>query len=319
MKTPDSSRRARRGLTLVELLAVVAIIGLLVALLLPAVQGAREAARRASCSNNLKQIGLGFLSHEQSQGWFPDGGERYWLQRSMPGGSPAASPNQNWSWGYQLLPYIEQLNTWNTPSELLVLQTPIPLYFCASRRPPQAITGWSPIYGTDTRAMNDYAGNAGTDTTGSVGWGMMGNGKDGTVVRRPDGTAARSGPVRIATIRDGTTTTLLVGEKSFNRGRLGERQAEDDGGFVEGWDFDTVRWGYFPPVPDWSDNTDVTRYHNNGTRVADRSAFGAAHAAAFGCVFADGSVRSIDYAVSPSVFMLLSSRNDRQVVNVGDF
>ncbi|MCE9629091.1 MAG: DUF1559 domain-containing protein [Planctomycetia bacterium] len=297
---------------------VVAIIGLLVALMLPAVQSARESARRTACNNNLKQIGLGFLSHEQSQGWFPDGGEQYWSLRSMPGGSPAASPNQNWGWGYQLLPYLEQLTVWNTASDLSVLKTPIPVYFCSSRRAPQVITGWSP-FGTDTRAMNDYAGNGGTDTTGNNGWGMMGNGKDGTVVRRPNGNPSRSGPVRFATIRDGTTMTLLAGEKTYNCGRLGERQAEDDGGYVEGWDFDTIRWGYFPPIPDWFDNTDVTRYHNNYTRVADRSAFGSAHAAAFGCVFADGSVRSTDYNVSPTVFMRLSSRNDGQVVNAGDF
>ena len=314
-----TSRPSRRAFTLVELLVVIAIIATLIGLLFPAVQSARETARRVTCNNNLKQIGLGFLSHDQSQGCFPDGGERYWMQRTMAGGAPVAAPHQAWGWGYQLLPYIEQLTTYTLPNELDVLKTPIPFYFCSSRRPPQVITGWSAIYGTDTRAMNDYAGNAGTDTTGNTGWGMMGNGKDGTVVRRPDGTTARSGPVVNARIPDGTSLTLLVGEKTYNRGRLGERQAEDDCGYVEGWDFDTVRWGYFPPLPDWFDNTDVTRYRNDGTRPADRSAFGSAHAGSFGCVFADGSVRTVAYDVSLGVFMLLSSRNDRQVLNVGDF
>lgn len=313
-------RRLRRaGLTLIELLVVIAIIGLLVAILLPAVQGVRESSRRISCINNLKQIGLGFLTHEQSRRSFPDGGEGAWQRRSMLNGAPAVTPNQAWSWAYQLLPYVEQLNVWSITDERQLLRMPIAMYFCPSRRVPQVIEGWSPLYGTDIRSMNDYAGNGGTDTTGSTGWGNMGNGKDGTVVRRPNGTTSRSDLVRIAMITDGTASTLLGGEKTYNRGRLGERQAEDDGGFVEGWDFDTIRWGYFQPIPDWFDNTDVTRYRNDGTRVADRSAFGAAHSDTFGCVFADGSVRGITYNVSLNVFIRLSSRNDRQVANASDY
>ena len=98
-----------RGFTLVELLVVIAIIGMLVALLLPAVQAAREAARRASCTNNLKQIGLGLhLYHDANQlmppGWMgtqPTTGQPYWLGR--PG----------WGWAALTLPYLEQQNVSN--------------------------------------------------------------------------------------------------------------------------------------------------------------------------------------------------------------
>src|SRR6476659_9581645 len=97
--------RATRAFTLVELLVVIAIIGILVALLLPAVQAARESARRQQCSNHLKQLALGALNHEQTHQTFPTGGWGwFWVgdadrgfKRDQPGG-----------WIYNLLPYVEE-------------------------------------------------------------------------------------------------------------------------------------------------------------------------------------------------------------------
>src|SRR5690349_6670512 len=97
----------RRGFTLVELLVVIAIIGILVGLLLPAVQSARESARRLQCNNNLKQMGIGAQNHATSIGHYPAGGWGwYWI------GDPDMGTNwrQPGGWIYNLLPYIEQQN-----------------------------------------------------------------------------------------------------------------------------------------------------------------------------------------------------------------
>ena len=100
----------RRGFTLVELLVVIAIIGLLVGLLLPAVQAVREAARRSQCTNNLKQIGLALQNYHDSQGVFPPG---YIDRNPNPASTPDNDLGPGWGWAAFLLPYLEQGNLYN--------------------------------------------------------------------------------------------------------------------------------------------------------------------------------------------------------------
>ena len=105
------NRRIRSGFTLVELLVVIAIIGVLVALLLPAVQTAREAARRMQCTNNLKQIGLAIHSYHDSTGRFPSG---FLFQApGMANRGDRANRAAGFSWHTLILPQIEQANLYN--------------------------------------------------------------------------------------------------------------------------------------------------------------------------------------------------------------
>jgi prepilin-type N-terminal cleavage/methylation domain-containing protein len=305
------------GFTLVELLVVITIIGILIALLLPAVQAAREAARTAQCSNNLKQISLGMLLHEQTLRKFPDGGDAYGAVRTMVSANvPAVAPQQFCGWGLQILPYIEQTNLWQTANNLTVMATVIPCYCCPSRTVRVFDISSTTTWSLGPRAMIDYAGNAGCDTTGNTNWGMMGNGLDAPITRRPDGTNVRGSSVRMSDIIDGTSNTLLVGDKCLNIGLANQHQTDDDGGWYDGWDWDSIRWGYVQPQPDWSDGNTADADSGN---VNLHAAFGSSHRGFFNAALCDGSVRAISFNVSLATFKLLSSRNDRQVINGSSF
>jgi prepilin-type N-terminal cleavage/methylation domain-containing protein len=303
------------GFTLVELLVVITIIGILIALLLPAVQAAREAARSMQCSNNLKQMAMAFHLHEGARTILPDGGEQYWVGRVMLGSEPATAPSQKWGWPYQILPYIEQEALWRLPNDEDVKKTPISLYNCPTRRGAMVIelpSAWG-----GPRAMMDYAGNGGTNRTGDLAWGMLGNGLDAPICRRPDKSSNNRGSsVTFACISDGTSNTLLLGEKCLNVGLLGKYQTDDDTGWVDGWDWDNIRWGYFPPQPDWSEGDPSVADSGN---VPLHGAFGSSHPGIFNAALCDGSVRTISYSVSWEVFKRLSSRNDGETLGANDY
>ncbi|MCA9147637.1 MAG: DUF1559 domain-containing protein, partial [Planctomycetales bacterium] len=110
-----------RGFTLVELLVVIAIIGVLVALLLPAIQAAREAARRTQCTNQVKQMMTAMLNHESAKQAFPSGGIIPWpnIQDYLtgPNGRPYGPEKQGLGWAYQILPYIEADNVLNISNQ----------------------------------------------------------------------------------------------------------------------------------------------------------------------------------------------------------
>ncbi|QDU57561.1 DUF1559 family PulG-like putative transporter [Aeoliella mucimassa] len=170
-----------RGFTLVELLVVIAIIGILVALLLPAVQSAREAARRIQCSNQVKQLALGCLLHMDTHGALPSGGWDYDWTGDPDRGYGESQPG---GWPYSILAYIEQQSlrdlgkglTGNSgqwqPMSIQLHQTPVGTFNCPSRRTPRLYTSlwlsvrqqnWlASISQTQGVAKSDYAANAGT-------------------------------------------------------------------------------------------------------------------------------------------------------------
>ena len=285
---------ARRGFTLVELLVVIAIIGVLVSLLLPAVQASREASRRTQCQNQLKQISLAFHQHHDTLQFFPTGGWDWMTPPTFVNGTPATGRAQQAGWGYQILPFVEQTAVWNggggttdTDKALFAIAAPTKLFFCPSRRPPQTVTYSYPGYlnGVEAKhALCDYAASS-LDASG--------------VVRQYD-------PRRMAEITDGTSHTLLVGDKRLNRAKLGQPQADDNEGYTCGWNEDTVRLTSQRPQIDFIGDPSLF----------GGKAFGSSHPSAFCIALADGSVRTLAYTVELGAFKSLGDVDDGLVVNV---
>jgi prepilin-type N-terminal cleavage/methylation domain-containing protein/prepilin-type processing-associated H-X9-DG protein len=128
--------RPLRGFTLVELLVVIAIIGILVALLLPAIQSAREAARRTQCRNNLKNIGLACINFENSLKAYPTGGETWGVlvEDYVESGKAYGIPKIGLGWGFQILPHLEENSLHDIVSSQQMRDVVVPVYICPSRR-----------------------------------------------------------------------------------------------------------------------------------------------------------------------------------------
>jgi hypothetical protein len=279
---------------------VITIIGILVALMMPAINSAREAGRRITCGNHLKQIGLAFLAHHEAMGAFPNGGYTYGSDRTLLNGAPATYVTQKWSWGYQILPYIDETPLWSNPDNVVVSSTPISSYFCPTRRRPVALAAgsWQTI--PKPRAMADYAGNAGTTNAGGDGSGVYGDGRDGVVARMG------SGVVTANDLTDGASNTILLGEKRMNLSFVTtECQADDNDGYVGGYQDDVVRWGAWPPEQDT-----FAAAENYSTIHPRTFQFGSSHSAGAQFVLGDGSMRLINFTVNADVFRRACCRND---------
>ncbi|MBX3435162.1 MAG: DUF1559 domain-containing protein [Pirellulales bacterium] len=346
----------RAAFTLVELLVVIAIIGVLVALLLPAIQSAREAARRTHCKNNLKNIGLSILNYESATKEFPTGGASYGdrIECYAENGKAWTGKKQGMSWAYQILPYLEQGALRDIGNTDIVQSTYVPLYNCPSRRGPTLHdTHWGASY------LMDYAGaqpatlGASNSTAmyiatrdfqtcvrvefsfwspNSTGYAVaQDNGVfDGVIVRSPwrrsNVDPATCGPnpapgafvtgvpnpTRVAQISDGTSNTMMIGEKYVYQQHYDGRgnDPSDDRGWLDGWDPDTMRSTMAQPLSDG-----VWRSLCAADNPADRSRlynqtymFGSAHSAGFNSAFADGSVRSISYDVPIEVLNSIGTK-----------
>jgi prepilin-type N-terminal cleavage/methylation domain-containing protein len=244
------SSRAKLGFTLVELLVVIAIIGVMVGLLLPAVQAAREAARRMSCSNNMKQLGLALHNYHDTfgtMGWNSDSGDT----AADPNNVPMRHPQNRWmqfSWVVYALPFMEQQAMYdsinfNTPESMshptntTLARTPLSAVMCPSNANDPVVGGQVQGYrhsGGATGGRVDYVGNLGHIWGGWKDCGAVpdfpGPGGSNIFVRGANpgtpwvngemlneqvncnGTHRYFGGVKMAQITDGTSNTVMVFE-----------------------------------------------------------------------------------------------------------
>ncbi len=287
----SQNHNATSGFTLVELLVVIAIIGILVGLLLPAVQAAREAARRLQCSNNLKQMALAFHNYKTSWGVLPDAGKD-----AGPCGNrtlPAALDSERGEWGflYQIMPYVEQQNLYDEPDHLVIYQTPVPLYYCPTRRSPA-------VYGSF--AMTDYAGSSGDrNVTGNRTGNTRSNGT--MAVRTCDP------PVNFAMIPDGTSNTLLLAEKMLHPNWFGECGGDNEPYANAGHDQDYLRNAR--PLNSAGDEGPPAHDSDAPDRKIWPQRFGSSHPAVFMAAMADGSVRSLSFSIDEETFRRINVRD----------
>lgn len=319
----DLQPNRRLAFTLVELLVVIAIIGILVGMLLPAVQQVREAARRTSCLNNLKQLSLAVHGYEG-------------VTQQIPPSRPA---DRFLTWPVLLMPFMEQNNTFDQfdlrvayrNQTTAAVTSSVPTLFCPTRRGP----GVDSISLSESKpddpvgATGDYAGNAGSASIESFetnAWAAFNEDA------RPDGvfnsafTRGDADPVDAGTGRlvkrtfaryqfsdvvDGLSSTIFLGEKAYNSAQSGQPGGWADGSLYNGDDPNTSTrvGGLLLPIA-----------NNVNTLPADQVGivgWGSAHGQLCNFALGDGSIKTISSSLDEQTLHNLSSRNDGDVV--GEF
>jgi prepilin-type N-terminal cleavage/methylation domain-containing protein/prepilin-type processing-associated H-X9-DG protein len=315
--------RARRGFTLVELLVVIAIIGVLVGLLLPAVQSAREAARRAQCSNNLKQVGLALHAFHASSGRFPAAFATTTASGSVNWRTMTPRPSDfepGWSFFVSILPFIENATLFDqldlakpildgTNSVALSDAALMPTYVCPSDASPRlvdvldygpssaatALSGAGTVLGR--APVSSYAGVLGTSDHEHNG--------------AFDGVFFRNSRIRMGQITDGASQTVCVGERMS---RMAEATwlgsiTDSEVAHADGW---WQRLGYSHRSQNYRPTNCHTTCHIRSSKPnqADNSPSGFFSPHPNGCNFlnVDGSVRSITNEVDLNTFRALATR-----------
>lgn len=320
----------RRGFTLIELLVVISIIAVLVSLLLPAVQQAREAARRTQCRNNLKQLGLAIHNYHDAFGTFPIGN----LYRGEPSGDygPQVNASSGWSMFAYILPYIDLANDYNRlnfsfpdrcDAAQKAMETAAPgswpgniarsVFSCPSD--PNSGRGYGKSSGTgayllavNNNAVGSYLGVAGKTFNWDCGQGALWGGECSDTSGY-EGLFFNNSRIRIQEITDGTSNTIAIGERGIDNTLSygwplcaagytplysGRRQHVLDTGA-----------GFFkrdPKGPQDGPQNDGFWSHHDGGAIF---------------LISDGSVRFLSYNMNNDTYQALSSRRSGEVI--GEF
>jgi prepilin-type N-terminal cleavage/methylation domain-containing protein len=352
----EPNRALRRSaFTLVELLVVIAIIGILVALLLPAIQAAREAARRTQCMSNMRQLGIAAHLHVDSHKIFPSGGWGDWWVGCPDQGTGKTQPG---SWAYSLLPFIEETAAaglgqgyrCTDPNSRAAIgrmvATPVPVFYCPTRRAPQAyphsprsLRNYDP---PPLSGKSDYAACMGGDFA-NLGMGRQADDAPATLEEATDsfrwkfsgdafiaaqrtrwpgfdgmtGVIFQRSEIKIRQITDGTTFTYLLGEKNIEADKYDNGLAgNDDQSMYNGYDKDNIRAAFA-----W-----YPGFENQGRPICpalpDKAGveyefnFGSAHPTGWVALFCDSSVRFLSFDLTPQVHQDFGGRKDGRVIDL---
>jgi prepilin-type N-terminal cleavage/methylation domain-containing protein len=348
----------RRGFTLVELLVVIAIIGILVALLLPAIQAAREAARRSQCKNNLKQLAVGALNHHDVHKFFPSGGWGWFWVGDPDRGVGSEQPG---GWIYSILPYIEEESLHDQGSDGIpgeppsrnqrigardVVISPIKIINCPTRRAPQAFRMTTNEGGTnglfnsltpDVAGRSDYAMNSGhvhnefanpfgqgpTSYIEADMWTKTGNWRSDQTQFKTQltGVSHERSEIGIKRIPDGSSKTYMIGER-----------------YIPTAHYETGEW--YGDNETWCTGFNNDNYRKTGrlsggvivemTPVPDSTPeaeltgrdaagrFGSAHPGGWQVVMCDNSVHWIGFDIDWQLHRDLGNREDGNVIETND-
>ncbi len=312
VKRRNGASFQRRAFTLVELLVVIAIIGVLVALLLPAVQAAREAARRMQCSNNLKQMGLAIHNYHDTNGSFPPSA----IKGKVGDGSGSA---QALVWGGSILPYIEQRNMFDQIQgkgfainwaddgvNEQILRTKLPAYQCPSS--PDSSQPWD-----DGGATGRHRASYGCVVSGTVGYTISSKATNGESKHHMDDGgqlhARHNGPflmqnltTTFGDITDGSSNTLFIGERYRNKATnrnyiaIGTPSGQDE-------------------HARWAGSTGI-QLNTLDTGTQGFAGFHSAHSGGAQFALGDGSVRLLSENIDRYVYACLGTRSGAEPVQL---
>jgi prepilin-type N-terminal cleavage/methylation domain-containing protein len=303
-------RRNRRGFTLIELLVVIAIIAILIGLLLPAVQKVREAAARAKCLNNLKQLGIALHNYQSREGVFPPG---YTDLNPDPNSDASQDQGPGWGWAAYLLNDLEQGNVYNqinfnqnvgaSPAS----QTVLTIFLCPSdqRLPTFGVSAYgAPLNSPPiaTVAQGNYTACNGIRETDSY----PGNNT---------GAFLRNRRMSVADISDGLSNTIFIGEHNMGHSRTTWAGSVRGAGVPALEDSDPV--GTAAMAQALCLNHGHRSHLPNDPSVTDPDVFHSLHPSGINFLLGDGSVRNVPPSVNGIIYENLLSRADGNPI--GDY